>query len=228
MTTPSGHPGDEAIRRTAKRAYHTPPETPREEMWAVIASGLDRVALARTAEAESPVPGPRRPLRPWAGLALAASALLALGVGLGRVTAPAPPVAMPDDGAVGFRDATGSSGSTGLRRATARHLEATEALLSFVQTDARAGRFDGVVGGWGRGLLQETRLLLDSEAGRDPALRDLLLDLEVILAQVAALDGRAPENGRQELELIAHGVDAHRMMARIRSAVPADADDTGT
>ena len=79
---------DERIRRAA-RGYNAPPETPREEMWARIAEA--RRAHASTPTDEAPAtPSEARviPLRRWrlVGLAAAAAAILAVGVGIGRVS----------------------------------------------------------------------------------------------------------------------------------------------
>ena len=112
-----------------------------------------------------------------------------------------------------------------LRAVTLDHLGRSGSLLALVRADARAGRAETDVGRWGRDLLAETRLLLDSRAADDPALRTLLEDLELILAQVAVLDGggAAPERTRQELEIIARGLDARDVLSRIEAALPAGA-----
>ena len=62
----------------AAREYHRPPETPREAMWRAIQA-------ERRVGARHCGPAPRRWL-PWAA---AAAALLAVGVGIGRLTQPA-------------------------------------------------------------------------------------------------------------------------------------------
>lgn len=205
---------DEELARMARRDYNSPPPAPREEMWAAIESRLETAGdeLSRRRERRADRAG--WSAGRWIGLAVAASAVLALGVSLGRVTAPsgAPDVVTLD----------GTPAATPLiRTVAADHLASTESLLAFVQTDARTGRFDRAVGEWGDRLLVETRMLLDSEVGDDPALRELLLDLELILAQVAVLSAADDgERGREELRLIARGVEAQDMMTRLRTALP--------
>jgi hypothetical protein len=226
---------DEALARLAREAHNPPPPTPREEMWAAL-----QARIRAEAEGDGPARDGIRSLQEarrrrgwssmrWAGLAVAASATLLLGVGIGRMTAPTP---AGDDVPVLASTSESERGvpSAAARTVAAQHLAATETLLSFVQADASAGRFDEQVGSWGRGLLVETRLLLDSEVGRDPALRELLEDMEVILAQVAILaDTKAPARGREELKLIARGVQEQQMMTRIQTALPAmDAGLSGT
>jgi hypothetical protein len=72
---------------------------------------------------------------------------------------------------------------------------------------------------WARDVLSSTRLLLDSPAGRDPQMRTLFTDLELILAQIVQLSGM-PLRAR-ERELIDDAMRDRDLLPRIRSAVPA-------
>ena len=72
---------------------------------------------------------------------------------------------------------------------------------------------------WARDVLSSTRLLLDSPAGRDPQMRMLFTDLELILAQIVQLSG-TPLQAR-ERELIDDAMRDRDLLPRIRSAVPA-------
>ena len=72
---------------------------------------------------------------------------------------------------------------------------------------------------WARDVLSSTRLLLDSPAGRDPQMRALFSDLELILAQIVQLSGM-PLQAR-ERELIDGAMRDRDLLPRIRSAVPA-------
>lgn len=72
---------------------------------------------------------------------------------------------------------------------------------------------------WARDVLSSTRLLLDSPAGRDPQMRTLFTDLELILAQIVQLSG-TPLQAR-ERELIEDAMRDRDLLPRIRSAVPA-------
>ena len=72
---------------------------------------------------------------------------------------------------------------------------------------------------WARDVLSSTRLLLDSPAGRDPQMRTLFSDLELILAQIVQLSG-TPLQAR-ERELIEDAMRDRDLLPRIRSAVPA-------
>lgn len=83
---------DERIASVARKAYNTPPSTPREEMWSVIEARLE--AAASVPSVGSPDPGgvirfesaaidrARRRLSWWIGVAAA----LVIGLGLGRLS----------------------------------------------------------------------------------------------------------------------------------------------
>jgi hypothetical protein len=105
-----------------------------------------------------------------------------------------------------------------------QHLSRSESLLSLVSADAKQGRVDRDVGNWGRDLLLETRLLLDSRSVTDPAVRELLEDLELILAQVAVLSGGGvggEARAREELHLVAEGLEDRDVLSRIQAVIPA-------
>ena len=69
---------DERLRAAA-RAHNQPPETPREAMWEAIQRHRRGPKVVRRI--------PRRwSGRPWLPLAAAAAAILAVGVGIGRLT----------------------------------------------------------------------------------------------------------------------------------------------
>ena len=72
---------------------------------------------------------------------------------------------------------------------------------------------------WARDVLSSTRLLMDSPAGRDPQMRMLFADLELILAQIVQLSGTTLE--ARERELIDRAMRERDLLPRLRSAVPA-------
>jgi hypothetical protein len=71
---------------------------------------------------------------------------------------------------------------------------------------------------WARDVLSSTRLLIDSPAGRDPQMRALFSDLELILAQLVQISGAPLQAG--ERELIERSMREHNLLPRLRSAVP--------
>lgn len=239
--TPGTPPSDEAcpgrndtglsaLIEGARSGWNPPPEAPREEMWDAIRTelfGPDAGSASIPEEATTPevVPMRRSPgLATGPRLAAAAAAVLLLGVGLGRMTTgPAVgPVSVEMAGTAPPAVAGGAPSSTPARLAAAAHLTSTETLLALVRSDARNGQVDPAVGRWGSRLLTETRLLLDSPAMDDPALRGLLEELEVVLAQVALLGDREVGDARlrDELELIAAGLEEGEVQARLRASLP--------
>jgi hypothetical protein len=77
---------------------------------------------------------------------------------------------------------------------------------------------DSQFAAWAKGLLSNTRLLLDSPAGDDPRRAKLLQDLEQVLAQIAQL---SPDARAQDRELIQGSIVDGHVMTRLRTAIPA-------
>lgn len=208
-----------------REEYNAPPPTPRDEMWAALSAGLEpRSAGIRSLESARS--------RRWAALrrplawSAAAAAVLVIGVGIGRLTAPSPaPVAEAPVAAPGAVDASI------LRVAAAEHLARTETLLRMVRADGRSGHVDPAVGTWARGLLTETRLLLDSSEDQDPAMRDLLEDLELVLVQIVGVsqaDGGDEARVREELTLALRGLEERDVLSRIQAVLPSGSGLAGT
>ncbi len=187
---------DQRLRDLA-RDYHRPPATPREDLWA-------RIAAARAARSAPRI----LVLRPWMRWGLAAAAVLVLGIALGRITAPTGQVAAQAD----------RTGAVAYQIAATQYLTRTEALLASFRAEARTGRLDAQFAGQARDLLTTTRLMMDSPAARDPRLKTLLDDLEVVLAQIAQVpSGRTGE----DVDLITQGIEQRSVLLRLQTAVPA-------
>lgn len=221
-----------AVRET----YHAPPDAPREEMWAAIQARMTRsgepdTGAARVIDLQRERTGTRAPARrtawplrsaaPWA---VAAAALLVLGIGIGRWSAagPLPPTGTnaPVEGPVAEVPAPAASG---LELAARMHFGRTESLLATVRADARAGRVDESVGPWARTLLAQTRLLMDARGETRDDVQQLLSDLELVLVQVlgaAEVGGMDEERAREELELMIRSLERGEILPRIRSAAP--------
>lgn len=206
--------------------YNPPSETPREEMWATIESriegdetprviDLDAARYARSSAGTQREVSEARSTRPAFGWAVAAAAVLVLGVGIGRMSVSTIPAASGPD-----VTASPSAGGNGLAART--HLGRTEALLTMVRADARDGRVDPAVAVWAEDLLAQTRLLLDRPTGVEPGLQDLLLDLELVLVQVVGLaeaDDDDPQS-RTEVELTLKTLDEGEVLPRIQAQIP--------
>ena len=98
----------------------------------------------------------------------------------------------------------------------ARHLSRSEVFLTLFR-DALRGEEPAaeLSPATARQLLVRNRLLLDSPAARDPRMRRLLEDLELVLAQIAQLPD---ENQTEDSDLITDGMEAGDVLTRLRSA----------
>lgn len=187
----------------AAKSYHPPLATPREEIWARIAAARRRKYIIE--------------LRPWMRWAVAAAAVLILGIGIGRWTA------NPSDVSNGTSvaaapTATDTSNELAYEVAATQYLSRTEAFLTSFRSDVRHGATGARFATQARDLLTTTQLMLDSPAGNDPRLRALLEDLELVLVQISQLDARGEA---QETDLIRQGMNQSNLMPKLRSAIPA-------
>ena len=207
---------DAGVAKAAREMYHTPPEIPRDDMWAVI----------QAARAADVVPIRRFRPQPWWA---AVAAALVIGVVLGRgsldggpdeVTAVADvgadvPAAVDGATPEGTPDRASNVVPRSYRTAAARHLNRTETFLTMFRVDARSDQLNDVdIGTWSKRLLTDTRLLLDSPAGGDPELRMLLSDLELVLAQIVQLRVGDPN----EVEIIDEGLESSQLLFRLKAA----------
>jgi hypothetical protein len=200
---------DERLKRAAAE-YHTPPETPREEMWQAIQRGRQGV---RPPESGRVLAFPRR----WIPWAAAAAAVLAVGIGIGRLTVPHSPTSAP---AVASAPEAPRKRETAYGMVTLEHLGQAEAFLTLFRTSVRGGGDERLASATARQLLANNRLLLDSPAGKDRKTRLLLEDLELVLAEIAQL---SPEPRSGDLELIREGMERGGVLSRLRTVVPAGA-----
>jgi hypothetical protein len=224
--------------RDAIRNYNVPPETPRDEMWAAIqakrlenAAGekAEKAERAERKDAERAGQEPRvlplrsfrrltyRPVRLAAGIA----ALLALGIGLGRLTAP--PTEVPVQPTITTAPAPQRTSDLAYRLATTEHLSQSETFLTLFRASMSRGGNEQMASATARQLLATNRLLLDSRAASDSRTRLLLQDLELVLAQIAQLSGRP---SAPDLDLITEGLEDSGVMSRLRTAVPSGTSAT--
>ncbi|MBN1827254.1 MAG: hypothetical protein JW958_13430 [Candidatus Eisenbacteria bacterium] len=208
----------------AVRSYHEPPDTPREEIWERIRAGRGAAGAERRAPRSR---GLLRRVRTW--VPAAAAAVLLLGVGIGRLTAPAPEeearVATVEKKADrGGAAAKGSKGrppsadrrAEAFRRAAGPFFGRAEILLTDFRIGPGALEDAGDFPSRAASLLAETRLLLDSPAAHDPETAALLRDLELALARlvlVGAADG-------VDREGIRNGLEEKMLLTRLRERVP--------
>jgi hypothetical protein len=223
----------EAVRET----YHAPPEAPREDMWAAIRAGMTAEGPDATTGGVVDLEGertrrrgPSGPAKPWllrsaAPWAVAAAALLVLGIGIGRWSAIGPGPAMGPASQPAGESLAGAPApdGSGLELAARMHFGRTESLLATVRSDARMGRVDGSVGPWARTLLAQTRLLMDARGETRDDVQQLLSDLELVLVQVLGATEASEmdeERAREELDLMIRSLERGEILPRIRSAAP--------
>ena len=187
------------LKDAARTTYHAPRTTPREEMWAHIEAARRQKHVIE--------------IRPWMRWAVAAAAVLAIGVGIGRWSAHAPTSA---PGGMPVASAADSSRDLVYQVAATQYLSRTEAFLTSFRADnaANSAHFARQA----RDLLTTTQLMLDSPAADNPRLRSLLEDLELVLMQIAQLD--AARNGHDR-DLITQGMNQTNVLPKLRSAIPA-------
>jgi hypothetical protein len=197
--------------RDAAEAYHRPPETPREEMWAAIQK-------SRGAEERKSRPALRllgSSAHRWR-MPAAIAAAVALAFGLGRLSS------MPETRWAADAPLARASGARGgtvaFRMAAVEHLGQAESFLTLFRASARSGTRDGLTAPTARQLLATNRLMLDSPASADPKLRLLLEDLELVLAGIAQI---SPGRASEDLDIITNDLERSAVLLRLRAAVPA-------
>lgn len=188
----------------ARRTWPMPPEPDYQAMWGRIER-----------EAFSDVRAPSRSPLTWRTFSLGIAAALMIGIGLGRFRFSGTETGTADTVAVGSTDSARPASSE-YDKAASDLLGRTVVLLTSIPADTRNVAAGEHFSNQATELLTSTRLLLDSPAASDARFKDLLEDLELVLAQIAMLQsGRT----RQEIDLITDALEERDVVPRIRSAV---------
>jgi hypothetical protein len=218
---------DDRLRELADE-YNKPPETPREAMWERIVAERSKKAEPETPAGDADDKGsePRvlplrrfhhgRPFQIAAGIA----AVLALGIGLGRLTVHPPKTAPAPVSIAAERPKVNAAA---YRVVTTEHLSQSEEFLTLFRASVRGQQDDRLASATARQLLANNRLLLDSPAANDASTRLLLQDLELVLAEIAQL---SPSTKSHDRDLITEGMEQGGVLSRLRTAVPAGASPT--
>ena len=213
-------PLDPRIIELAKN-YNAPLAADRDAMWRAIEARRQEVKAAARQETAGRQPvvsgrrkarGSRRPVLSTRAAAWISgiAALLVLGIGIGRMTAPTALEVASVDSMV----PVAKTPATALEVAAAQHLSQAEVYLTLFRASVRTGQVDSLPVAAARQLLATNRLLLDSPAA-NVRLRPLLLDLELVLAEITQLG----TTGRQaDVQLITDGLDHSDVMMRLRVA----------
>ena len=218
---------DELDERTreALRGYRVPPSAPLDDMWDAIEQrhfGAPVVSLMEHAKSREAKPARRRIAPTWTIALLGMAAALLIGLSLGRMSGSVAPTLVDNTPPEGRYDYW-TMNSEPYRQATTQYLGETSALLAALPAAARDGQADGRFVMQAGDLLSTTRLLLDSPAAAsDPRLKNLLEDLELVLAQLAQVPN---ERRGAELTLIAEALEQRDVVPRLRSAVASISSD---
>jgi hypothetical protein len=207
------------LMRDAADTFRRPPEPPIDEMWAQIEaqSGL---RAAPPSDSIIPIESARRASRAPRWLAIAATLVIGIGIGrgstaIGHDTTPAPTTSVAS-----LQPMTQTRNDPSLDRPyeveTSQYLGQTAALLTALPMEAKSGRADQQFADRATDLLARTRLLIDSPAAAEPAMRDLLEDLELVLAQVVRL---RTSGSRTDLDIINRALEQRDVIPRLRTAV---------
>ncbi len=194
----------------AKRSYRPPPNAPLDEIWSRVET---------EAFAVQPVVQPAGPARRspgWRVFAGAMAATLVIGVALGRVTAVNEQSATIATAARQTSARLASNvANDPYQRQTQEFLGRAALLLASLPSNNHPGLPDERLNEQARQLLGTTRLLLDSPVGHEQRMKDLLEDLELVLAQVARLQ---TQHRGEALSLINEAIEARDVVPRIRTA----------
>jgi hypothetical protein len=222
---------DDRLRELAAQ-YNQPPETPREAMWErIVAERRGKPEKVEETEKPELTPEvlpfrPHRRLRPLT-LAAGVAAILALGIGLGRLTVTSPGPGLTTPSSPGNLAVAPSAAprvnAEAYRLVTTEYLSQSEAFLTLFRASVRSRGDEHLASATARQLLATNRLLLDSPAANDAKTKLLLQDLELVLAEIAQL---SPAPRSRDLDLITEGLEQGGVLSRLRTAVPAGTSPT--
>lgn len=200
----------DALMRDAATTYNTPPDLPPlDEMWQNIAPQLE----TRSLQLE---PRKRFPVRPtW----LLMAATLILGLALGRASSMMLPAAADQERSVMVAS---TNVQDSYDATTSEYLGQAAAMLVALPGQLNSRQSNPNYFAQLEDLLLQTRLLMDSPAGDDPALHALLEDLEVVLIQVVRLQA---DRDPIKIELLHDALERRDVMPRLRNAVVSQMGD---
>lgn len=195
---------DQFLKRAVSELDSVPP-TPRDEMWA-------RIQQRRKLQVVEIEKSSKRKV--WLSWGVGLAAMLAVGVSIGRITAPTLDNRTEQVASSGSATPLTQQGrsATAYRYAVSEYMTSADALLTSYRTQPK-GTVDHDLVDMARDLLTNTRLLLDSPAANDPKVAALLEDLELILAQIARV--QAPS--AVEREIVRDGMNKTAVIPRIRA-----------
>ncbi len=224
----------------AAAGYHVPPDIiPRDAMWSAIqarrgrdgSSGTDAPPATIAPVAPSAGASPdsdvvvlhtrrsalsRYPQLPRWIAAAAAAAVVVFGINLARGNS------VESSGTVAVTSAVVDSAATPASNvwqvASTEHFGRAETMLTTLAESPETSG-DRELTAWSRDLLESTRLLMDSPAGRDPRRRALLQELELVLVQLVESGPALRTEDRSVMDELL--TKSSLLLTRIRTTVPA-------
>jgi hypothetical protein len=113
-------------------------------------------------------------------------------------------------------DEQATSINVAYRLAVVNHVVGSEAMITAFRASARRGDVDAQLAKWSRDLLGETRLLESAAPSDDVAMKRLLEDLELVLAQIVQYTNRGTHSP-EDLDLIDRSIRRRAVMSNIRN-----------
>ncbi|MCP4547545.1 MAG: hypothetical protein GY835_13890 [bacterium] len=202
----------EELLKEAARQYNEPPKVAKDEMW-------HRIARERRRDhAEQSTSIIRSP---WLLRIVAAAAVLLFGIGIGRMTLRQD---AEQEVAEIKQDLRRENAQMLYDLAAAPYLTRAETLLTQYSASSCDGEDRLEIGGWAGSLLTETRLLLDSPAGKESDLGFLLQDLELVLMQIRQSSSKGND---EECQLVRESMKDSSILTRLRAKIPAGQTPAG-
>jgi hypothetical protein len=129
-------------------------------------------------------------------------------------------VSMGSDGEVeiGMRSQPGDANREVLRLVATRYLSRTESFLTRWRAGDPASTSGEWTRDWARRGLSDVRLLLDTTGQDDPEMKSLLLDLEVVLAQILQASA---DDSSLDRDLATRRLNDRAVLPRLRNMIPA-------
>ena len=176
--------------------HHSETVVPRDRMWANI---QDRRAK----------PSRNSRIRGWQ-VPLALAAILVVGIGIGRWSKP-----IPEAGPVAVEVEAESSPMPGIYRHSAMSLfDAAEVRLTDFRMGGKEAEVDRLTTDWAAKMLIQTRLLQRTPVGEDLEMESLLMDLELVLAQIVGISADSLE---QDVAWVLAGLKDKSTLVRLRA-----------
>ena len=198
---------DEFLRQAAQD-YNAPAAPRADAIWATIEPEVARAIAPRNRLLRTRI----------LFVGAAAAATLVLGVAIGRWTSQPALVARSTSPV-----AVDSASNGHARAVTLEHLADAEVFLTTVRYELASGVPDADRAARSRELLMRTRVLLGSSPRRSPEVARLLEDLELLLAEIAALPSARSSLDRKLLD---ESIRDGNVIPRIRATLPARAAGT--